>query len=299
MNRVFALFVSLAVLGSAMPALAESLLELDYQAPAGICPLEGRYRDEVAARLGRVPFTDHRAPSGPKVRVRIGRRGASFFGMLDTGSGSAREIESTDCADLVATLASLTAVSLEPTPPAPREPRATEPRRQREAVAPSPRGGVRLHVTAGQEGLALHYVSDSAAAVGSGGYAIGWEFERLCTAPCETRLPRGEYQFAIGPGVAIPMPSGEMTRIDEDSEIHIEYTSRADTRWGGLGVAIGGSLLGTLMMLLAVPALSDGNGAGGGLLLGLGGAGMITSAIVGVLMMMTPDETQLTTQPLD
>ena len=94
------------------PAVATAeTIRLDYDAEGAGCPDGGRFRDEVAARLGRVPFDDAALTI---VRVRIEPAGDGFAGTLEMPGSGARDFRDNQCAPLAETIASSLATQLDP-----------------------------------------------------------------------------------------------------------------------------------------------------------------------------------------
>jgi hypothetical protein len=120
------------VLGLAGGAAADTV-RLDYAARGAGCPDGGRFRDEVAARVGTQPFDD---AALSVVRVRIQPDGAGYAGTLETQGASPRAFRDGECAALAETIASTLATRLDtrvvsvataaneppPTSPAPTQP---------------------------------------------------------------------------------------------------------------------------------------------------------------------------------
>jgi hypothetical protein len=120
----------------------------------GACGDERALRDAITVRLGRDPF--HDGTPGPRFAASITRQGAAFSSSLSVDGGAPRRRTSSDCRELLQSLALAVALVLESAPPAPQPPPEPPP-----PVEPPPAvvvsvspgafasGGVSPHVTAG------------------------------------------------------------------------------------------------------------------------------------------------------
>lgn len=97
------------LLGLASAAAADTV-RLDYAARGTGCPDSGRFRDEVAARVGAQPFDD---AALSVVRVRIEPDAAGYAGTLETHGATPRTFRDAECTALAETIASTLATRLD------------------------------------------------------------------------------------------------------------------------------------------------------------------------------------------
>jgi hypothetical protein len=102
--------ISIATLLGLAGGAAADTVRLDYAARGTGCPDDGRFRDEVAARVGTQPFDD---AALSVVRVRIQPDGAGYAGTLETQGASPRAFHDGECAALAETIASTLATRLD------------------------------------------------------------------------------------------------------------------------------------------------------------------------------------------
>lgn len=87
-------------------------VRLEYSAHGAGCPDAGRFRDEVAARVGTQPFDDAALSI---VRVRIETSGDEVVGTIEASGAAPRELRDHNCVALVETIASTLATRLDST----------------------------------------------------------------------------------------------------------------------------------------------------------------------------------------
>lgn len=288
------LFVTLlaACLVTLFASLASAQTErfsLEYSAPAG-CPSEDEFRDEVAARLGRIPFGE----TGTKLLVTILPQKDGFLGTLELTDGE-RVLRNNDCAALARDLSAALAVRLDaPTggqgvrggiiggviQMAPSE----------NIVEVEKKEKVHVAVQADDENLTLHAIRSHqfayGAVAGQAATAFTYEFQALCTAPCELDLEPQEYHFAVGQGVNTPVPLDVRTRVEGPSRIAIDYRSRKGWRLAGFLLATVGSLGG---LGLFVKGLADEDKS----MAITGGAISLGALFTGMAMMVVGDKPKL------
>ena len=102
--------VTIATLFGLAGAAAADTVRLDYAARGTACPDSGRFRDEVAARVGTQPFDD---AALSVVRVRIEPDGAGYAGTLETQGATPRTFHDGECTALAETIASTLATRLD------------------------------------------------------------------------------------------------------------------------------------------------------------------------------------------
>lgn len=206
-------------------AQSASTVALDYAAPEA-CPDEGRLIDEIAARLGRAGIDPR---SERTARVRIFLDGAEHSATIELPGTSARSVRSGDCADLVATIASLLATELDGS--AASAPADTP-------APPGSTGPIRVRVEPEEPGLMLHravrFRTTQVPTVHGFRNELSAGFDEVCEAPCVTTLTAGRHSFVVSrvnaPGGG---PAPESIRLDTDSLLRIGIESRDDDRVAG------------------------------------------------------------------
>ena len=268
----------------------QTLLTLEYSAPRG-CLSEEEFRDEVAARLGTIPFGEH---GSPLVVTIVAHNKGGWLGTLEL-QGRERVLKNAECPALARDLAAALAVQLDAPPPPAEEP----PER---AVIGGVIGGlvsdekrtVTVDVQAEDPSLTLYVIRNQQLAYGSvGGYAttaVGYSFESLCTAPCKLELEPNDYHFAIGRGIATPLPLNNRVRIQSPSRVDLAYKSRAPVRITGYLVTLVGSSVGLGLFMKGILSQSKSMMITGG---AVGGA----SLVVGLTLTMIGDRNSLELTP--
>jgi hypothetical protein len=260
-------------------------LALDYSAPKG-CLSEEQFRDEVAARLGSIPFAESGAPL---VITIVAQNKGGFLGTLEL-QGRERVLRNADCPTLARDLAAALAVQLDAPPPQTGVVGG---------VVSSPassdtRNTVTLDVQAEDPSLTLYVVRGQQLAYGSvGGYtaaAVGYNFESLCTAPCTLELEPNDYHFAIGRGVNTPLPLKSRVRINEPSRLDLGYKSRKAVRIVGFVLGVVGSALGVGLLVKGITSESTDMLVSGSVVAG-------SSLLVGTVMSMIGDRNSLELTP--
>ncbi len=232
---------------------------LDYHAPAA-CPDEARLIDEISARLGYVAISPSSARTA---RVRVFEDGVEFTAMLEL-DGASRMFRGSECADVIATVASALATELDRLTAAAQPAVAVPP-----VPAASPRepGTIRVRIESEIPQLSLHRVAEATtfgimtSHGGATGYSI--RLEEVCEAPCEASLSAGRHALFV----ARPTGGGgyvrEMLRLDEDSLLRIDLESHETERIVGwvsfiTGAAAGLGLLGGGITMLFTDLAPDG-----------------------------------------
>ena len=268
----------------------QTLLTLEYSAPRG-CLSEEEFRDEVAARLGTIPFGEH---GSPLVVTIVAHNKGGWLGTLEL-QGRERVLKNAECPALARDLAAALAVQLDAPPPPAEEP----PER---AVIGGVIGGlvsdekrtVTVDVQAEDPSLTLYVIRNQQLAYGSvGGYAttaVGYSFESLCTAPCKLELEPNDYHFAIGRGVAAPLPLDNRVRIQSPSRVDLAYKSRAAVRIIGYLVTLVGSAVGLGLFVKGTAEQSKSVMITGGAVCG-------ASLLVGLPMTLIGDRNSLELTP--
>jgi hypothetical protein len=262
-----ALMSPAAMTAQVSSAQVSSTAALDYAGPEA-CPDEGRLIDEIAARLGRAGID----PLAERVaRVRIFLDGAEFSATIELPGAGARSVRSGDCADLVATVASLLATELDASAVSiPSEPPT--------AVPPPPMSPatIRIRVEPEEPGLMLHRavrvrMTHVPTQLGFRN-ELSAGFDEVCEAPCVTSLLAGRHHFVV---TRVNAPGGgaapESIRLDADSLLRIGIESHRDDR-------VAGWLTYGLGTLAGVAALMSGFVV---MMLDLGPDGVIEDATLG------------------
>lgn len=144
-------------------------------------------------------------------------------------------------------------------PPAPSPPSTAE---------AADTSAIELRLGSPQPGVTFHRVrlTSTAEVTASGfsqgrvvsmaGTARGHTFERLCTAPCQVELPRGEYELALSAG-GDPIPAAEIVRLDAATAVSGVYTDNSGLRAAGWVSIIGGGLAGVAIVLVPILTGTD------------------------------------------
>jgi len=191
---------------------------LDYDAPDG-CLDAARFADEVAARVGRVPFADDAEAT---LRVRAREDDGAFLVTWERAGEGVRAFRDPSCDEaLFAAAASLAVYFEEPARAAIYGPVGmlrTEPEPEPEPDPEPSDGRVRVSITANEPGWTLHVETNTG--VGSGSAVF---YRRLCAAPCEARLSAGSHGFGVSRGDdRIPTAIG-IHDVSGPSELRIDH----------------------------------------------------------------------------
>jgi hypothetical protein len=277
-------------------------IALDFHASAKVngCPSAERFGDEVAARLGFVPW-DAQAPTA--LRVRITQDGDEYVGTIEQPDGSSKVLRAASCAKLDEALSTAIAVMLDrnaPSAPATPGPAPDERRLQLDR-GDDPHGlvTIRLRAPNGRK-LEISRVIDRAMLVG-GSAAAAVSYETVCRAPCTAKVPTGSHTWLVRDLESRAMVSEDAT-VNTSSTVDIEYVSNAAIRKTsahrrGWSVLIGGAL-GTVATAYYIE--STGANRAYHTLDPLGfSAGMILGAIAGYLISPNPiaDTATITVRP--
>ncbi len=158
-----------------------------------------------------------------------------------------------------------------------------------------PVDGVRTVAFKTSPGIGLHAQSGKLRGIVATNYgAVTVEqdvYEKICEGSCDVTFTPGQFQLALSrdEGPAIPV-KGKVT-LDGASDIQGSYESHSGMRIGGLLLTLGGTVVGTWMIVDA--AINDG-GTGGVLL----GSGVLVGGLAGgVYMMSVSDEASIRLVP--
>lgn len=271
MKRALLLFTFAAVTSISLVAAADPVA-LDYRAPDASCPDAGRFADEVAAKLGFVPWDDK---ASAHVSVRIQRTGTTFTGTYtNAGGGVSKVFAGATCAEVESTLAVSVAALLDentigslygtdlltgegaPEPAKPVD----------DGMIPvtfSSADGRRIDVSLNNEGGVGH-ASDGTT------YSIDY-LKGICTTPCTARFPRGRHYFLFDDPDSGTSSTSKFL-LDEPTTITLKRHSRRGTRR---------TMLITGAVLTGVGIFGFTRGGGAGIVVGLSGT------ILGVPLMTT------------
>lgn len=138
------------------------------------------------------------------------------------------------------------------------------------------------------------------------GYGIAPMYNPLCEGPCELRLMRGQYHWALSKAGGQIVPAEGTPIITGPSTLHAHYKDNSGIRTAGAVVGIAGTIGGIVMIFESFQdkqvcdtfgncyTHQDVNGA-----LLAGGLGVLVgSAIAAALMLSVDDEARITVIPL-
>jgi hypothetical protein len=122
------------------------------------------------------------------------------------------------------------------------------------------------------------------------------EYERLCTAPCETTLPRGMQHLAVATGVEGAVSVDELVPVPGPSVVELQYEDRSATRRWGVGLLIAGgvALLSSLVWAVALGDNADSADIVAPVGLAIGGG---VTSIVGEILALVPDSSSVRVRP--
>jgi len=117
----------------------------------------------------------------------------------------------------------------------------------------------------------------------------------ICRDACVTRVPRGQYRFALALDDGAPVPLAPVN-IEQPSTLRAEYIDRSGYRTAGAVVGIGGILTG-IVMVAASLTTGHGDDHVNGPLMGGGIAVIATSAILGSILGLQKDQARMVVSP--
>jgi hypothetical protein len=130
----------------------------------------------------------------------------------------------------------------------------------------------------------------------------------LCPSPgaCTLQMPSGPYQLALAKNGGRAVAAAEPVLIRGPSSIHGHYVDHSGLRAGGIALAIGGTIAGVVMIVLAADSQDVCDASGFcyrhtvvNAPLTIGGIGVLAgSLIVGSVMASQHDEAHLMVTPL-
>ena len=130
-------------------------------------------------------------------------------------------------------------------PPPPTQPAPTPDAR--------PPGTARIRVWSETPGLSLQQVSGTALVPFATRYGAGVarvdQFSVICNIPCEVDLPEATYQLGVASGEDAAIRVGAPIDLRRDTSLHASYTDNGGIRTTGWILFIGGSVLGTALMV--------------------------------------------------
>lgn len=289
------LLTSRAAAADSQPAIA---LDFHVETKVKGCPSAERFGDEVAARLGFVPWDPQAAGS---LRVRIARDGDDFVGTIEQPGGASKVLRGKSCARLAEALTTAIAVVLDrgaPDVPAVPSPSPQERRLQRLARDDDPQGLVTIRLRApNRRKLEVSRVIDRSML--SGRYSVSAvSYEKVCEVPCTAKVRAGAQSWIVNDLETGEMVSEDAT-VNTNSTLDIDYVSNAQIRKTsyhrmGWSLLVGGAV-GTVATAYYIES-SDVNRAYHSFdALGFAG-GMILGGVVGYLISPRPisDTAQIT-----
>ena len=162
--------------------------------------------------------------------------------------------------------------------------------------------GVRVRVRANRSDVVLHQVTGRTTGRGVTGFTtngtpiigtvstVGTRL--LCRAPCQIRLPKGDYQFALSLGTRKPRVVDKIIRLDGAKELDLEYDDDSWIRITGYALVLLGGITASLGLLpLASEDEQDRNL--GYIVMGVGGA----LVPIGLVFIFNKDDVDITARP--
>ncbi|HXK19530.1 MAG TPA: hypothetical protein VNG33_17090 [Polyangiaceae bacterium] len=161
-----------------------------------------------------------------------------------------------------------------------------------------------LHFVSEPPGLTFHRQTSAAVLVNSHGRIRAEGYERLCTAPCSINIPAGTEKLALSEADGEPVPATSVTFPSGESTLKGNIESNQGVRSGGIVVMLIGAVAGSVAVYASIGSHQDCSGYVGCdtksdvnlplMALGMGVLGV--GGLVGVLMLMTPDESHVEMQ---
>jgi len=224
MNRV--LIPSCLVVLTIAPDVLADPATLDYQANDPSCVDAARFADEVSAKLGFVPWETNGAT---QIRVRITREGDRFDGTFQGPGGASKVISGSTCAEVSANLAVTVAAAVDRAP-SPTLRQSTAPLEH----APLPDDGklpVSFRTTDGRQVEVSVKTGSTMASSSNGVRLTASYFEKLCTAPCTSRLPKGLHFLAFSEANS-KTAGGSDFLINTPTDVTVVHHSQKNLRRG-------------------------------------------------------------------
>jgi hypothetical protein len=213
------------LLGLVGAASAEPGVALDYHAKASGCPTADRFADEVAAKLGFVPWDPEALTA---IRVRISEDSGDLVGTIEQPDGTSKVLRAARCTALNEALVTALAVTLDRSAQAPAPERRLQTlERQVERDPESDVVTIRVRELASRP-LQIDRVVATALLTRSSERATS--VERIChTTPCTARLARGSSMLLIR-DVAHDTTVTADVDVGVSSSLVIDDASHADER---------------------------------------------------------------------
>lgn len=293
--------VTLAGLAAlAGPAHADPVA-LDYHAKVDGCPSAERFGDEVAAKLGFVPWDPQAATA---IRIRIDADGNDLVATIEQPDGSSKVLRAATCPKLDEVLVSAIAVVLDKTaaPPAPpvSPPANDDDLRLRTLERPATTNGLLTIALRAKDNRVLE-VSRVDGSVASA-YGMAMSFAALCKAPCETHILPGTYSLLVRDVTTDHAAFADAT-IKVNSTLEFDYTSHAAERATTTSRTNWGFWLGFIAGTVATAYVVETQTTDARWLHGFDvGGGLITAIITGRIARATApgmqdDKTAITVRP--
>jgi hypothetical protein len=132
-----------------------------------------------------------------------------------------------------------------------------------------------------------------------GGAVAADNYQVLCTAPCEAKLPDGMHRLALSTGTGRPIAVDDPVQVSGRTTIRGHYVSHSAIRWTGAGMAVAG-LGGLLLWAATAPDCNADTGDNCTVSTGeyLAMAALGGLAITGVFMVfLVKDSAELSVEP--
>lgn len=297
------LLLVLVLTAMASTSHADTQVALDYHAKVKGCPSADRFADEVAAKLGFVPW-DPQASTA--VRVRIASDSGQLVGTIEQPDGTSKVLRADTCAQLSEALVAAIGVALDRTPAAAPAPKAKPEERRLQKLERDDGDTivtVQLRSKDARE-LEISRVLSNTMVYGYNARAALIEYEKVCKAPCTAKLPEGTHTLIVR-DVANDMAVAQEATLKVNSTLELEYTSRADVRRTTRSRTGWGLTLGFVAGTIATGYYLEENfeHMSPGLHIGLDPLGGVVGALVGAIIgrLVSPgspsDEARITVRP--
>ena len=271
-------FVQPLLLVNSAHAQDRESYSLNYSAPE-TCPSKAEFSDEVAARVGMVPFSREGLFL---VNVDIKKTDDGYRGVLRTADGE-RETSAAQCATVARNLAATLGVQIS------GQTNKDNASKSAKKTLSDEDGKVEVRVESEKPDLGLHVLTaESRGSAVQGGrrvYMHARTYAAVCALPpCAGRLSPGRYQFAVSQGDKDPVDVKGKMVVDRPMDLKLDYVDNSGSRVAALllgipslGMLVGFSAGSTWVFLNDNPTL-------GGTFIALAGVGLIgviSSMIIG------------------
>ena len=221
--------IPLWIIAAAAPAAAGHLA-LDNRADDATCIDAARFADEVAAKVGFVPWD---ASAATSVHVRVARDGDAFTGTFSNVDGNTKQVAGATCLEVRSSLVITVAAAVDTEVAAPRG----------KVTAPVAADDSKVEVTfASNIGRMIDVSRRSGNARNSRERDIvATYYDDVCTTPCSARMPRGRQYLSFrdpdtGASATLQVSLDRPVAVTVDRKSH---------RWKRIiGYSVGGTLTG-------------------------------------------------------